>query len=187
MAEEVIQEEVEETEEEVKKGLFAWIEKHPKSTFWTRLVLWTVLSWVLPCAFIVWRFQLWRKVGQIQIGGWGIVAIILTAVFIFTIIRYVKMAFSNRYTLIGQLLSGFCKIVVPLLAMTLILYSVKDSINLMIQVMGCVTICEAVAIPFNPLPKWAYEKQKDVRIGERKETFDYLLDGFFKRKKDDGE
>ena len=44
-----------------------------------------------------------------------------------------------------------------------------------------------VAIPLNPLPKWAYEMQKDVRAEERKETFDYLLDGFFSRKKNSGD
>lgn len=176
--EKLVQEKASETEEEetTKKNLFTWLEEHPKTTFWARFAAWTIFSWLLPCAFLVWRFDLFRKIGQIQIGGWGIVAIVITAAFVFTIIRYVKRAFSNRYSLIGQLLGGFCKIVIPLLAMTLILYSVRESINLMIQVMGCVTICEAIAIPLNPLPKWAYDAQKDVRQEERKDAIDYAID-----------
>ena len=46
--EELVQETTEETEEETKKGLFAWIENHPKTTFWTRLVAWAAFSWILP-------------------------------------------------------------------------------------------------------------------------------------------
>lgn len=182
--EKLVQETASETEEEetTKKNLLTWFEEHPKTKFWARFVSWAIFAWLLPCAFLVWRFKLFHKIGQIQIGGWGIVAIVITAVFIFTIIRYVKRAFSNRYSLIGQLLGGFCKIIVPLLAMTLILYSVRESIDLMIQVMGCVTICEAIAIPLNPLPEWAYEAQKNVREDERKDAIDYAIDQFISRK-----
>lgn len=67
-----------------------------------------------------------------------------------------------------------------------ILVSVRDSVDTMIQVMGVVIGCELVAIPLNPLPKWAYDMQKDVKDSEKKEAMDYLLDGFFKRKKDEG-
>jgi hypothetical protein len=55
----------------------------------------------------------------------------------------------------------------------------------MLQVLGCVTLCEFIALPLNPLPKWAYEAQKNVRVEERKETADYILDGFFRRKKEE--
>lgn len=153
-------------------------------TFWARFVLWSLCACILPFVFIVWRFKLFHTISQIQIGGWGVIAIVIVAVFIFTIIRYVRLALSAKYSLIAQCLNGFCKVVLPLLIVLLILWNIKSNIDLFIQVMGCVTICETVAIPINPLPKWAYEKQKNVRVEERKETFDYLLDGFFRRKKE---
>ena len=174
-------------EQETSTGLFAWLENHPKTTFWSRFVLWTVFACVLPFTFIAWRFKIFNKISQIQIGGWGIIAIAIVAFFALTIIRYIKLALSGKYSLIGQILSGFCKVIIPLLAALAILKSIKDSVDLMIQVLGCVTLCEMVAIPLNPLPKWAYEMQKDVRAEERKETFDYLLDGFFSRKKNSGD
>ena len=170
-----------------KISLIDFLADHPNATFWTRFVLWTIFSCVLPFVFILWRFDLFKTVSKIQIGGWGIIAIVLVAVFVFTVIRYVKIALNAKYSLLGQVLGGVCKIIIPLLAALFILKGVRDNIDLMIQVLGCVTLCEAVAIPLNPLPKWAYEMQKDVRDGERKETMDYLLDGFFKRKKDAGD
>ena len=177
--EEELQEEP--TEEKKSSKLLDWLEGHPKSVFWTRFILWSLFACALPFGFIVWRFNLFQKIAKVQIGGWGIVAIVLVALFAITIIRYIRMAINAKHTLIGQILGGFVKIIIPLLVALAILYSVRDNVNLMIQVLGCVTICEAIAIPLNPLPKWAYEAQKDVREEERKETADYILDGFFKR------
>lgn len=189
MAEEVLQEnqETETLDEEKKKSLIAWLEEHPKTTFWGRFVLWALCACILPFLFIAWRFELFGKVGQMQLSGWGIVGIILVFVFALTVIHYIKLALSAKYSLIAQILSGFCKIIIPLLAVFALLECVKDNVESMIKVMGIVIVCEAAAIPLNPLPKWAYEMQKDVRADERKEAMDYLLDGFFKRKKDEGE
>ena len=169
-------------EEKKKNKVSQWIEDHPKAFFWIRFASWFVFACALPFSFVAWRFDLFKAVSKIQFGGWGIIAIVIVAVFAFTIIKYVKLAFSGKYSLIAQILDGFCKIVLPLLLCLIVLYSVRDNVILMIQVLGCVTICETVAIPLNPLPKWAYEKQKDVRDGERKDTVDYILDSFFKKK-----
>ena len=104
MAEEVVNEINEEEQEEQKSSLTTWIEEHPKTVFWARFILWTILSCVLPFAFIVWRFDLFHTISKVQIGGWGLIAIIIVAVFVFTVIRYVKLALSAKYSLIGQVL-----------------------------------------------------------------------------------
>ena len=173
-------------EKKEKKTLAETIEEHPKTVFISRFILWTIFACGSPFAFIVWRFELFQRISKFQIGGWGLIAIVIVAVFVFTVIRYIKLALSAKYSLIGQVLGGFCKVIIPLLTFLAILISIRNNIDLMIQVVGCVTVCEAIAIPLNPLPKWAYECQKNVRAEERKETMDYLLDGFFSRKKDSG-
>lgn len=170
-------------EEEAKKEtLTEWLDKHPKTVFWTRLSLWAIFACILPFVFISWRFELFNTVSKIKIGGWGIIAIVIVAVFIFSLIRYLKLYFGTKYTLTGQCLSGFCKVILPLCVTMVTFYAVKSDIELMLQVLGVVTASEFIAIPLNPLPKWVYEKQKNVRADERKETVDYLLDGFFTRK-----
>lgn len=174
----------EEIQKEQKKTFSTFIEEHPKTTFWSRFVSWTLFACVLPFSFIVWRFKLFGKISAIQIGGWGIIAIIIVAAFIFTIIRYIKLAFKGTYSLIGQILSGVCKVLLPLIVFMIMLHGLRNSVDLMVQALGCIIACEAIAIPLNPLPKWAYEMQKEVRDGERKDTVDYLLTEFFKRKKD---
>lgn len=184
MAEEVKVEGAE-TEEEKKTSFATWLEEHPKAVFWIRFVLWTLCACVFPFMFIVWRFELFQSISKMQIGGWGIIAILIVAVFIFSILKYVKLALSAKYSLVGQILGGFCKVILPLLVILCVLYSVRDNVNAMIQALGCVILCEAVAIPLNPLPKWVYDQQKGVKDEEKKETVDYLLDNFFKRKKDD--
>lgn len=168
-----------------KKSLGQIIEEHPRTIFWVRFILWLSFAGVLPFAFIVWRFELFHTISKIHIGGWGIILVLLVAFIVFTIIKYVKLALSGRYSFIGQCLGGFCKIIIPLATFLLILRSAQNSIDMLIQAVGCTLLCELTAIPLNPLPKWAYDCQKNVRVEERKETFDYLLDGFFRRKKEE--
>lgn len=178
---------MEKVEEETKFDLNKFIKEHPKTVFWTRLVLWAIFSCGLPFMFVVWRFKLFDAVSTIQIGGWGLIAIILVAVFVITVVRYVRIVLNAKYTLTGQILGGICKTVIPLVAFLAVLQSVKDNVELLMQVVGCIIACELVAIPLNPLPQWAYEAQKDVRAEERKEAADYLIDTFFSRKKEEGE
>lgn len=176
-----------EANEKQKKSLGQVIDEHPKTVFWTRFVSWAMFACVLPFIFIVWRFKLFGKISSIQIGGWGIIAIIIVAVFIFSIIRYIKLAFRGRYSLVGQILSGICKIILPLVVFMIILTALKNSIDIMLQVLGCVVACEIIAIPLNPLPKWAHDMQKETRDSEKKDTVDYLLTEFFKKKKENDE
>lgn len=179
--------EANENKETKKKSLGQVIDEHPKTVFWTRFVSWATFACVLPFIFIVWRFKLFGKISSIQVGGWGIFAILIVAIFVFSIIRYIKLAFKGRYSLTGQILSGACKIILPLVVFMVILWGLRNSIDLMLQALGCVIACEAIAIPLNPLPKWAYDMQKETRDNEKKDTVDYLLTEFFKKKKDDNE
>lgn len=169
-------------QEKENKGFLYYVEEHPKLVFWARFISWLMFVCVLPFSFIVWRFQLFHTISKVQIGGWGIIAIIIVAVTVFAILRYVRIALKAKYTFVGQCITGFCKVIIPLLSFLIILNNIKSNIDLFIQVMGVVTLCEFIAIPLNPLPKWAYEAQKNVRAEERKEATDYFLDSFFSRK-----
>lgn len=175
-----------ENQEEVKVSkltkMAMWVDDHPKAIFWIRFIAFFMFACALPFIFIVWRFDLFKSVSKVQIGGWGILAIILVIAFVFVVIRYVKMAINAKYSLTAQVLGGVCKIILPLVAVTVILWCVRNEIELLLQVLGCIILCELIAIPLNPLPKWAYEQQKEVKEEDRKETMDYVLDRIFKKK-----
>lgn len=173
-----------EANEKQKKSLGQVIDEHPKTVFWTRFVSWAMFACVLPFCFIVWRFKLFGKISSLQIGGWGIIAILIVAIFVFSIIRYIKLAFKGRYSLLGQILSGICKIILPLVVFMIMLTALRNSIDLMLQALGFVIACEVIALPLNPLPKWAHDMQKETRDSEKKDTVDYLLTEFFKKKKE---
>lgn len=185
--EEVLEVSEEENEEEKNNKFMAWIEGHPKTVFWIRFVLWTLCACVLPFLFIVWRFELFRTVSKFQIGGWGIIAVFIVGIFAIVLVKYIRLALNSKYTMTGQILNGICKVILPLVILLAILICVRDSVETTIKVLGVVTFLELVAIPLNPLPKWVYEKQKDVKDSEKKETVDYLLDSFFKRKQKNDE
>ena len=171
-------------EKKEKKTLSQIIEEHPTATFWTRFVSWAICACILPFVFIVYRFQLFKPISKIQVGGWGIIAIVIVAVFVVSVFRYIKIALSAKYSLVIQCINGVCKIIVPLVALYVILYNIQSNLQLFLQALGCVILCEGIAIPLNPMPKWAYEQQKDVRAEERKETADYIIDQFFAKKKE---
>lgn len=170
---------------EEKKTFSKVIEEHPKATFWTRFVAWAILACVLPFSFIAYRFQLFKAVSKVQISGWGIFAVLIVAVFAISVFRYIKLALKTKYSLAIQCINGLCKIIIPLLVLYVVIYSIRSNLDLFLQALGCVILCEAAAIPVNPMPKWVYEKQKDVRAEDRKDTIDYFIDQFYSRKKED--
>ena len=164
-----------------KKSLSETLKEHPKTTFFARLTLWTMLAGVLPFLFIAYRFQLFRTVSKIQIGGWGLIAIIIAAVFIFVLLKYLRAYLKAGYTFWGQCLTGFIKVILPLAAFYIILYNIRNNLDLFLQALGCVIVCEFFAIPVNPFPKAIYDRQKNIRVEERKEGVDYFIDEFIRR------
>ena len=159
-----------------------FVSNHPKLVFWSRFVLWLICALGLPIAFIIWKFELFQVVSKLNISGWGILVILLVLIVVFIIVRYVRLILNAKYTFVGQCLNGFCKVILPLLAALLIFYNTRNNIDLLIQVLSAILLCETMAVPLNPFPKLVYDKQKGVREEERRETVDYLLDSFFKRK-----
>lgn len=159
-----------------------FVKKHPKAVFWLRFFLFTICALVLPILFVGYRFELFHKASKISISGAGVIVIVIVAVFVATIIKYVKNVIKVKNVFISQCISGVCKIIIPLLAALALIENIKDNLDIFLQSLGMVIICEAFAIPLNPLPTWAAEQQKDIKVEERKDTVDYLLDGFFKRK-----
>lgn len=143
--------------------------------FWLMFAVWSAFSCVAPVAFIVWRYDLFTKVSRIQFGGWGLVAIIIVAVFVYTVLKYVKQGMV-KWSMTKQVIIGIMKVIVPLLTLFFSIKAIQDSIDTFLQALGVVIACEAIAIPLNPLPRWAYEQSRgatedaiEVILNKRKE------------------
>lgn len=132
-----------------------------KKLFVIRLILFTLFACVAPFVFIAFRYNLFRKVSELSLSGWGLVAIII--VFIFSAYIYKMIKKGLPYSMFTQCLTGVCKIIIPLVCLYLGIEALKNSIDLFSQALLFTIISELIAIPLNPFPKWL-EQTKDNKI-----------------------
>lgn len=161
------------TKEVTKKGLT------PRQLFWTRFALWVLFALVAPVAFIAWRFELFKG-NHVSISGWGFLAIVIIAVFIISLLRYVKKGLP--FSFMSQCISGLCKVILPLVCLYAILYCIQQNLQAFLQALGCVILCELVAIPLNPMPQWMHDNLEEKDREKIESMSDIIWDKFFSRK-----
>lgn len=149
----------------------------PKQVFIIRFIVWTIFACLVPCGFIMWRFDLFKTVSKVNIGGWGLIAIIIFFSFLISIGKYLKDGMP--YSMTKQCLSGLIKVVFPLMAVMFCVYSIRNSIDIFLQAMTVVVISETIAIPINPMPKWVH----DSKINEQNTILNSFFDKREKNKK----
>ena len=145
--------------------------------FIARLTGYIMFGLLFPFAFLVWRFGLFQQTSKLNIGGWGIVAIIFAAVFF---AKLVKQAGDCIDSSLGkQSLQAVGKVFIPLLAVTLCLYAVGDFWKELINFFIILTICEPIAYVLNPFPEYLKEKEKE----EQKTAVTKFIELFWEKKK----
>lgn len=133
--------------------------------FFSRLFGFLVFAGVLPFLFIAYRFEMFS--GSKAAMGWGIFGYVILGLCLKYILS--EVADAAPWTMWGQCVRGFMRIVVPLLLVYGILVCVKSSIDYLLQATACTLLCECVAIPLNPLPKWRHDfgiEEEDRRLGK---------------------
>lgn len=152
-------------------------EKREKEIFIIRVALFTIFACILPFVFIAWRYDIFRVVNEtdtrVSLSGWGFLAIIIVFFFIRYCMNVLKrtIPFSMTY----QILNGIIKIIMPLILLLFIVNALENSIHLFKQALIVTIICEGVAIPINPFPKYMHDKGI--------EYYDGLTDMFIKKLK----
>lgn len=155
-----------EEQEQEKKNIVEWCIEHPKTTFALRAIVWTIFAAVLPFSFIAWRYDIFKKGSELQLSGWGIIAVIIVAVFAIVLIRYLFLALKPGFA--KQCITGFASVVVPLIALMLIVDKISTNVVCFQQALGCTTLCEFLAIPINPFPD-LIEKMRQEELDEKVE------------------
>ena len=185
MAEEIqktTEEPVEEQPKKKKKSFKEWYNEHPKTVFGIRVALWITFAGILPFSFIAWRYGIFQPESKIKLSGWGIIGIIIVIVVAITLASYIYKGMKQG--IVKQCIGGFFKIILPLVILLLFVREIKSNIKLVEQALGCVILCEAVAIPINPFPSWL-EKRRIEQGREQAETLsDIFWETFFRKKKD---
>lgn len=131
--------------------------------FWVRLVIWVIFAAVIPVAYIAAKYKIFTaKDESYKLTGWGIIAIIIVAVFLISLIKEV-LAGLPKGSMIRQCITGAMKLI-PFFLLLLVVHAIKNSIEAFEGFLVVLIVSEAVATPINPLPKWA--AQNNVEIGE---------------------
>lgn len=134
--------------------------KKERNIFITRVVLFSIFACVLPFVFIGWRYDIFRvnnKISpRVSLTGWGFLAILI----VFFFVRYCMniLKHSIPFSMTHQFLSGIIKIIMPLLLLLFVINALENSIAFFKQALIVTIICEGVAIPLNPFPKFMHDK-----------------------------
>ena len=145
--------------------------------FIARLTGYIMFGLLFPFAFLVWRFGLFQQTNKLNIGGWGVVAIIFAAVFFAKLVKQAGDCVES--TFVKQVFQAIGKVLVPLLAVTLCLYAVGDFWKELINFFIILTICEPVAYVLNPFPEFLAEKEKE----DKKNGLISIIELFWDKKK----
>ena len=141
-------------------------QKMSTKQFWVRFVAWVVIAVLAPIGFMFYRYDMFVKVHveeaeSISMTGWGVFACIIVAVFLLYVIREAKkgMPYGSMFS---QCVDGYT-LLIPMIILIFILDSIKDNIAAFEQVMIFLTICEAIAVPINPMRRWAFEHNIEMK------------------------
>lgn len=138
--------------------------------FWTRMVVWIAFSCIIPISVFAAKFGLFKEssiqydslgnvveASSVSLNGWGIVACAIVGFTASAIIKEVIAAYPG-YSLTKQWLSGFRKTVLPLVIGFFVCLFIREVVAHLMFCFGTLAVCQFIAVPVNPLPKWRFEK-----------------------------
>lgn len=160
------------TQEEKKRKIKIFIAK---------LIGYIFLGLVTPIGFLIWRFQLFQQTSKLNIGGWGIVAIIFTAVFLNWLIKQATECIDS--TFVQKIFQAIRKVLIPLLTITLCIYAVGEFWKELMVFFIVLTICEPVAYVLNPFPEYLKEKEEEKDDSKQDSKMIKFIELFWDKKK----
>lgn len=131
-----------------------------KKEFWIRLSAWITCALLVPIGYLCYKYRIFQptdtaETASYKLTGWGVLAIIVISCFVISMAREALHGLPKG-SMIRQCITGFLKLV-PILALIFLLESIERSIGAFKEFLIVFWISNAVAVPINPLPKWAQE------------------------------
>lgn len=123
--------------------------------FLIRLSLWVLFAAIVPIGYLAYRFDIFNGNASHSLTGWGIIAIIIAAVFMVSLIREVLVGLPQG-SMVRQCVKGAMSLI-PLFLFILLVDRVKKSMDEFETFLIILLISEAIAVPINPLPKWGVQ------------------------------
>ena len=138
-----------------------------KKALLIRLILFVLFAVIMPILFIAFRYGIFKNPSNLSFSGVGIISIILIISFTIYIALQIKRALP--FSMVSQVITGVLFIIVPLICLIWFLSSIKNSIDVFINCLIFITICEAIAIPINPIPliQEQTKEDKETKISQK--------------------
>lgn len=138
-----------------------------KKEFTSKLIAWLLVAVVAPFAIIAWKYDLFGG-GKSKFTGWALIALVILGILAFVLIGYVLKLI--KWSMWKQVLGGIRNIILPLVLLYFGCNLIAENIVTLRTTILMITICEMIAIPINPFPKWIYERNKQELIDTIKEA-----------------
>jgi hypothetical protein len=140
--------------------------KHPKTVFTLRLIGFVLVGIIGPLIIIYSQYQMFspQVPNSVKVHGWGIIAAIILFSGIYYVITSLAQAFSNYG--VRQIMSGVGKVIIPLVIAYLLAGTIAFNIDKIRIILLGILICQAIAIPLNPIPPIIYMREE--KIGKKK-------------------
>lgn len=135
--------------------------KMSKKEFWIRFAVWFLIAVAAPFAYVCVRFGIFTNTEPTtKVSGWGIIAFVFLGIMAVKIIRSARKGLSYG-SMAAQIIDGVT-VLIPIICFTLILELIKRNVDAFEEFLIFTIICEAVAIPVNPMRRWAYEHNTEA-------------------------
>lgn len=147
----------EDTKKEEKTEEETSVRRMSKTEFWARLAAWVVLALAIPIAYLAIAYGLFssKDGSSARLSGWGILAILFAGVMLIVVVMQAR-ATLPRGTFARQCVDGALALI-PLLCAILIVHAAKSNMDGFEKFLIVTFVCEAIAVPANPLPHWGLQ------------------------------
>ena len=148
------------TPEEIEKK-----EKQKKTRiFLARFFGYIVIGLLIPVGFLIWKFDLFQTESHRTFGGWGVVTVIFTTIFLIYLCKQAEFSVDSQ---VGrQTLRAIRKVLFPLFCVTFCLFAVRNFIDELIQFFIVITVCEPIAYVINPFPQLIRENDDKKEVNK---------------------
>ena len=133
------------------------MEEKPKMTrkeFWIRFGVWIFFAVIVPFTYIAVAYGIFEA-KETTLSGWGVVALIFVIAMLMYIVKQAKAGLP-RGSMARQCIDGYMALM-PILGMAILINALKKSMDEFERFLVIMLLCEAVAVPINPMPRWGLE------------------------------
>lgn len=135
--------------------------KMTKAEFWIRFGVWLALAVVAPIVYLAVSYGLFTfHEESTSLSGWGVLALVFAVSMLLYIINQAKKGMPSG-SMAKQCIDGYMALI-PVFAFILLLQVIKTNVEGFQRFLIFMIICEAVAVPVNPIPKWAMQNHIDM-------------------------